>query len=96
MVAVEIRLAGATQRRTAERCHPAAAHSRAGGAADAGGTADAAIPDGSGDTSSDAAAGATATRRPCPPPPIPLWPGCVPVTVTGDIVRRRPTPATAG
>jgi hypothetical protein len=24
---------------------------------------------------------------------IPLWPGCVPVTVTGDIVRRRPMAA---
>ena len=23
---------------------------------------------------------------------LPLWPGCVPVTVTGDIVRRRPFP----
>jgi hypothetical protein len=23
---------------------------------------------------------------------IPLWPGCVPVTVTGDIVRRHPAP----
>jgi len=26
---------------------------------------------------------------------IPLWPGCVPVTITGDIVRRRPMTAAA-
>jgi len=26
---------------------------------------------------------------------IPLWPGCVPVTITGDIVRRRPVAAAA-
>jgi len=24
---------------------------------------------------------------------IPIWPGCVPVTVTGEIVRRRPAPS---
>jgi hypothetical protein len=26
---------------------------------------------------------------------IPIWPGCVPVTVTGEIVRRRPAPSAA-
>jgi hypothetical protein len=23
---------------------------------------------------------------------LPIWPGCVPITITGDIVRRRPAP----